>query len=180
MSVLSVLKGIFHGQRMFHDSLDSVLEGTGCYWALIPAIEKKRYRSYNLGKKKCSKSNGRCGIEKFLQEKLSRCRKLLEFLDGLDADQRTEEINSSREFLRKIIEDTANATSLEPCMSVGDLLIALESDNFENFYTKNYKESIFFCDFFGQNLIYRPNNPSKRDVTCASSMKPWDRNSFEK
>ena len=64
----------------------------------------------------------------------------------------------------------------EPCLSIGDLLIALESSNFSTFYTMNGKESQHLCPSLKQNFIVRPRNPEKEDIECLfSNLKNWEK-----
>lgn len=44
----------------------------------------------------------------------------------------------------------------DPCLEVGDLIIALESIDVQTFYTLNRKESLHFCRVLDQDLIIRP------------------------
>ena len=60
-----------------------------------------------------------------------------------------------------------------PCLEVGDLLIALESTNAPTFYTFNYKESQHLCRAVGQRLLVGRPNPDKPDVQFEASDKEW-------
>ena len=63
--------------------------------------------------------------------------------------------------------------SEEPCERHGDLLLAMESQRVEDFYTMNYAESQAYCDFLNQDLAVRPNNPANDDEEYNRAAKPW-------
>ena len=54
--------------------------------------------------------------------------------------------------------------SRDPCLTVGDLMIALESVGIPTFYTLNGAESLFFCLALRQVLVVRPIDPAKEDI----------------
>jgi hypothetical protein len=60
-----------------------------------------------------------------------------------------------------------------PCRTVGDLLLAIESAQVRNLYTMNYTESQAYCDFLGQDLAVRPNNPEHEERQYFQNEKPW-------
>lgn len=150
-----------------------VVNGTCCYLSHYPIKEKKPYKHYDLGKKKCSKVLSLCPVADFLKEKIELCKQLLKTLSNLE--NKTEELEASCKFLQKFIAnpDVDHQTE-DLCSSVGDLLIALESHDIPDFYTMNYKESKFYCDMLNQNLIVRTNNPDSPDVVYSNISKPWN------
>ncbi|HEX9971847.1 MAG TPA: hypothetical protein VGD14_07235, partial [bacterium] len=64
-------------------------------------------------------------------------------------------------FLNEYFQGNIDIREKDPCLTVGDLLIALESNYIPDFYTMNYLESHYFCKALKQNLFVRPNNPDK-------------------
>ncbi len=166
---------LVHGQESFQSSVDSVVYGTGCYWSTQPIVEEKRYEKYAMGPHKCSRSKGRCPVGQFLEGKSDQCKALLSFLESLPAEKKTDELTEMGNFIRVFLKDgSASIDKSEPCLKVGDLLIAFESEGFQNFFTKNYKESQVLCDFTGQNLLIRPNNPATKHIFCEADAKPWE------
>ena len=166
---------LLNGEKHFIDGLDSVVPGVQCYWARVPVREKKRYRVYEIGENKCSKSNRLCQVGSALQDKQTDCRSILEFLNSLPASRMTRELEKARDFLDKILNQNGmqDIYSEDPCSKVGDLLIALESQGVPSFYTMNFKESQAFCDHLGQNLSIRPNYPANDERTYLAADKPW-------
>ena len=166
---------IVNGEKHFVEGLDSVVEGIGCYWARRPIREKKRYKEYDFGEIKCSKTKNLCQVKNALQGKITECRDLLDFLNGLPASRMTKELESAREFLDRVLNKNGIATvnSEEPCLKVGDLLLALESKAIPNFYTMNYRESQAYCDLHGQELAIRPNDPRQNETVYSQGAKPW-------
>jgi hypothetical protein len=166
---------IVNGEKNFVEDLDSVVGGIDCYWARYPIREKKRYKDYDFGEIKCSKTRNLCQVKSALQGKITECRNILTFLNSLPASRMTKELESARDFLDRILNQNgiANVHSEEPCLRVGDLLIALESCGFPNFYTMNYRESQAYCDLHGQELAIRPNDPGQDERVYSQGSKPW-------
>jgi predicted nucleic acid-binding protein len=167
---------LMNGESDFVSEFDAVLPGVDCFLATTPvAIEKQRYKRYQLGNIQCSKTKKQCRIGEALTQILPQCKSLYHFLASLPPERLTSELETAREFLNRIV----NGPGLEKihdedaCLKVGDLLIALESASIENFYTMNYRESQAFCDFLNQNLTVRPNNPLSDEITHARTAKPW-------
>jgi len=153
-----------HGIGFFLKKVDHLLEGTNCYLSQKRIVEKEPYKRYELvGGKSCSGTNGKCEIVQFLVDNHGKCKLLLEFLKKYPSNETTDEIKNSINFLDKFIEGQSDIRNDDPCLTVGDLLIALESAPIPVFYTMNYQESKFFCKFLEQTLIIRPNSPQKDD-----------------
>ncbi len=166
---------LMNGEKEFRRGLDSILPGVNCHWAKAPIREKRRYKSYDLGDTKCSKTKGQCEVGKALESKQTTLEILLQFLSALSPTRMTTELQASRDFLDRVVNGDAlqKIHTEEPCLTVGDLLIAIESAEIPNFYTMNYRESQAFCDFFEQNLAVRPNNPERDELSYDTSAKPW-------
>jgi hypothetical protein len=65
------------------------------------------------------------------------------------------------------------ACSQNPCLTVGDLLIALESAGVHHFFTLNSAESQHLCRAMEQTLVVRPIDPRKEDVVCDRNAPDW-------
>ena len=152
---------IKHGTFFLKKELGHVVVGTGCFLSSYPIKEKKPYVRYDLGETKCSKVHSLCPVIDYLRENIELCKKLLKRLSSLP--DKTIELEKAYEFLKKFIANPDTTPQMDPCLSVGDLLIALESHTVPDFYTKDKKESPFFCKVLKQNLIIRPNNPEHSD-----------------
>jgi hypothetical protein len=72
-------------------------------------------------------------------------------------------LKKAEEFIEKVLAGNTVSPSLNACLTVGDLMIALESVNFQHFYTMNKKESEHLCFALGQNMIVRPSYSIKDD-----------------
>jgi hypothetical protein len=166
---------LMHGTNQVVAQLDYVAPTISCYWALVPVQERRRYVSYDLGYKFCSKSNRQCQIGVSLAAKQDVCVELLNFLTALPADRTTGELGSAASFLERIVNGNAlaNIFAEEPCWTAGDLLLALSSERVPAFYTMNYRESQAYCDFFNQDLSVRPNDPAQDERTFPKDTKPW-------
>ena len=165
---------LVYGQSQFTRELDALVADTDCHWSKVPIVEKRKYASYDFGSKRCDASKGLCRVGETLKLKEARCKALLAFLDGLPANRLTEELTRGREALRRVIGNNfENIHGENLCLSVGDLLIALDSENVSAIYTMNYRESQAFCDFLNQTLVVRPNNPEADDVEFDPAKRPW-------
>lgn len=166
---------IVNGEKDFAQTFDSVVKGMDCYWAKYPIREKKRYKEYDFGDTKCSKTKNLCQVKIALEGMTAELRNLLDFLNGLPANRSTRELESARTFLDGIINQDGirNVHSEDPCLRFGDLLIALESKTIPAFYTMNYRESQAYCDVQGQELAIRPNDPGKNEEVHSQGSKPW-------
>lgn len=166
---------LVYGENRFLQGVDSLGPGVGCYWAQIPVKEKRRYRRYEFADNRCSRAEGRCRIGGALRDREELRRRILDFVEGLPPERMTTELERARAFLRRIGNDRAldRVSEEEPCLKVGDLLLALESVQVPEVYTMNYGESQAYCDVLGQNLTVRPNNPEKNEVQHLQAAKPW-------
>ncbi|MEX0830177.1 MAG: hypothetical protein WD032_08015 [Nitrospirales bacterium] len=166
---------IVNGEKNFIEGYDSIVKDIDCYWAKYPIREKKRYKEYDFGEIKCSKTKSLCQVKSALAGKIAECQNILVFLKGLPATRITKELESARDFLDRILNQNGieNVHSEEPCLRFGDLLIALESKDFPEFYTMNYRESQAYCDLQGQELAIRPNDPGKDEEVYFQGSKPW-------
>jgi len=169
---------IKHGVYRFKKSINILIENSGCECAKMPIIEKEPYKRYELNVSMCRKliqQNKGCPLENFIRRNLEILRELLNYLQTFPPNEKSEEIERSERFIQDVINNPGDIIKERPCYTVGDLLIALESKEIENFYTMNWSESKFFCDFFNQNLILRPNNPNNEDEIFPRELKPWRR-----
>jgi hypothetical protein len=64
----------------------------------------------------------------------------------------------------EFLTDSNGTEERNPCLKVGDLLIALESVGVGSFYTMNAKESKQLCPVLGQELVIRPMRADSDDV----------------
>lgn len=62
---------------------------------------------------------------------------------------------------------------MDPCLTVGDLLIALESIDEPSFLTINSRESQHLCRALNQTLIVRPIDPTRPDIICHKDNPEW-------
>jgi hypothetical protein len=166
---------VVNGENDFAQSFDSVLNSIDCYWAKYPIREKKRYKEYDFGGNKCSKTKNLCRVKTSLEGMTTKLKSLLDFLNGLPTNRRTNELESARTFLDGILNQDGikNVHDDDPCLKFGDLLIALESKDIPVFYTMNYRESQAYCDVQGQELAIRPNDPVKNEDVHSQGSKPW-------
>ncbi len=161
------------GLRRFDDGVDRVVWESECSCAKFPLTETTPYRRYDFGPTKCSKTGGTCGIADFLRVRQTDVVKILERLQSLPAEKKSLELERIQQFLEQVSSNPAIAPELDPCWTVGDLLIALESAGVRTFYTLNSKESQYLCRALNQDLIIRSNDAGKDDIAHMASDGTW-------
>lgn len=143
--------------------LSNVVLASGCACALQPIIEKRRFVNYDFGKDRCSATDGKCKIRTFLEDNRQKLKTMLEYLQQLIDDGspagKTGELQRAQQFIENFFRDPSTVESANPCTTVGDLLIALESANCATIYTMNLRESQHFIRALNQAMIYRSPNP---------------------
>ena len=147
----------------FENSVTGIIDDSGCACARLPVIEKEAYKTYEFGAEQCRKVSASCGIKEFMHNRKSDLKKILTAIQRLSEREKTAELKRIEEFIEKVLLDHSISSSLNACLKVGDLMIALESVNFEHFYTMNIKESKPLCHALGQTLIVRPSYATKED-----------------
>src|SRR5437588_805849 len=90
-------------------------------------------RSSDVRAEKCSKMEG-CGIVAFLESRRPEAQALLDHLKAMPAADKTAELRKAEAFLGKVLSAPADAPKEDPCLKVGDALIALESCSVGTFY----------------------------------------------
>ena len=161
------------GLREFEERFNSIVWASGCACSTQPVVEREKYRRYDFGEERCSKTRGACGVIDFLQSKRSEMERVLQYLRSIRPDKKTIELQRSESFIMKVVADCSMATNLDPCLSMGDLMIALESMGIPVFYTLNGKESQHLCRALGQSLVVRKKNPEHEDVVCQNTDPEW-------
>jgi hypothetical protein len=161
------------GLQQFDETFDRIVWHSGCSCAKFPVTEVVPYKRYDLGPTKCSKTGGTCGITDFLKSRKVECNAILRRLKELAIEKKSKQLQSIERLLEKVLEDPSNAPNLDPCLTVGDLVIALESVGIRTFYTLNSKESQHLCRALNQDLIIRPNDPTKEEHSHLHTDSVW-------
>lgn len=153
-------------------SVDHVIELAGCSASESDVVALKS--GYKRPSKHCTDFPG-CGIGTFLaspdcQRNVVKIDTQLKGITGAKSD----EIQTTGEFIAAIRSSPDDVRNADPCLTVGDFLISLESSKIPTFYTMNFKESQHFCRALDQNLIVVPSNDENVEVEFNSSDKvPW-------
>jgi hypothetical protein len=156
------------GLSDFINSVDHIVWQSGCACSNYPVAEEVPYKRYNLGPEKCSRVASHCGITAFLSdERLPQMKAILDYLKAMPLAEKSSEIQGTEAFLEIALANPEKVSLSNPCLTVGDLLIALESAGIGFFYTLNREESQHFCLVLKQSLIVRPKNPKHEDVIYA-------------
>jgi hypothetical protein len=162
------------GLGRFDQNVDILRTASGCACGRIEVVEKVPLRKYDVGPKNCSRLKpGQCGIIQFLANSPEARQKILQKLHSLQPGEKTRELQAAEKFLELLNRRLNQATGEDPCLTVGDLLIALESEGVPNFFTLNSRESQHLCRALGQTLIVRPIDPSTSDVVCDRDAADW-------
>ena len=158
----------------FENTVKHIVRDAGCTCARFPVVERKRGKEYDFGKDKCSKVGGTCGIVEFLRGRSEEIGGVLEELKSLPDAERTDELKRIQEFIEQFLADPDSANQNDPCLKVGDLLIAMESVGIPVFYTLNAKESKHLCRRLGQDMIVRPKYHIHADIICPETAPDWN------
>ncbi|HUT24487.1 MAG TPA: hypothetical protein VM492_09115 [Sumerlaeia bacterium] len=145
------------------------------------AIGKDRVREnpagFDAGPRNCSRMGARCGIVRFLEKNRGLLAGIREYLGELEPGRapgrKSDELASAERFIAHFMENPSSIQRKDPCLTAGDLLIALESQHIPDFYTMNGRESQHLCRVLKQRLIVRPNNPDKEEVECDRGAATW-------
>ncbi|MGA2585340.1 MAG: hypothetical protein ABSG31_18885 [Tepidisphaeraceae bacterium] len=149
---------------------------TGCACALQPITEGKPFAKYELGSDRCKRMGGTCGIQAFLEQNRENLVRIRDYLASLPAEGpmgKSQELSRAERFIDRFLTQPQGIEEENPCLTVGDLLIALESFNCSIMYTMNAKESQHLTRSLGQSMLYRPANSDRPDVECLASDSQW-------
>ncbi len=134
-------------------------DGTRCHWGKT-GLQRRRNGEYAWKTPNCKSSNRACNVDGFFVEHQESFLSIKKEIDGLDAGLLTQELT---QFSRVISEALADPSTLlnydSGCKLLADAIIAIDSKNFRNFVTQNYKESRVLTKVLGQRCYYLPNNP---------------------
>jgi hypothetical protein len=162
------------GLRRFDQMVDEVRTESSCACARLEVIEREKLRRYDFGKERCSLTKpGSCGIRQFLAQRQEWVQKILGHLRSLAPDKKSSEVQTAEKFLDKLAAQPDQVEQDDPCLTVGDLLIALESVGISHFLTLNGVESQHYCRALGQTLIVHPVDPTKMPTVCPANSPQW-------
>src|SRR5262249_59387988 len=116
---------------------------------------------------------GACGIVQFLNSRQPKWEALLARLKSIPDAKKSSEIKNAERFLERLVKKPDKARNDDPCLTVGDLVIALESAGVSIFYTLNSKESQHLCRALDQTLIVRPIDPTNPEIICSKNDPNW-------
>lgn len=162
------------GLKQFDRKFGEVLQDSACACARMAIVEKQALRRYDLGPEHCSKTKpGACGIVQFLTSRQLNWQAIQAQLKSIPDNKKSLEIKNAERFLERLVSNPNKARNDDPCLTVGDLVIALESAGISIFYTLNSKESQHLCRALDQTLIVRPIDPTKAEVICLKNDPNW-------
>lgn len=159
------------GMGDFCDDMD-VIVGAGCACAEYPITELEPYKRYGLGPEKCGEC-ATCGVEPFLALKVEHVKRMLELLRSVPAKRKSEQIQRTEAALAQIAGGGTGVRDMQPCLKLGDLVIAMESADVPVFFTMNGKESQYLARSLGQDLVVRAPNWNRANAHCLASSKEW-------
>lgn len=166
---------IANGVKVSEAHLSFVNMASGCACAKQPIIERKPFH-YDFGSDKCSKYGDRCGVQGFLESNrplLALIHKTIAELPSEGPDRRTGELARAMEFIGAFLNNPASVSERNPCLEVGDLLIALETVGSATMYTMNLAESRHLARILGQSLVFRHPNSDRAECQWAAGSSEW-------
>jgi hypothetical protein len=165
----SLLRG---GLEEFDQLVDHVIGASGCACGRRP-IRQKSSSNFDFGTDRCSKATEPCGISGFIADRSVAVAKIQDYLSHPDTAHRSNEMDRTAGFLTLIDQGPSDVAQHDPCLTVGDFLIALESVGIPVMYTMNGRESQHFCRALRQTMIVRKPNPDHEDFICAADNANW-------
>ncbi|MHB1424674.1 MAG: hypothetical protein ACYC3I_16010 [Gemmataceae bacterium] len=160
--------------RQFDRKFGEVVKDSACACAQVDVVEKQPLRRYDLGPERCSRTKpGTCGIVQFLNSRKTNWQAILSRLKSIPNDKKSAEIKNAERFLDELVKKPDKARNDDPCLTVGDLVIALDSVGISVFYTLNSNESQHLCRALGQTLIVRPIDPTKSEIIRLKDDPNW-------
>jgi hypothetical protein len=165
----SLLKG---GLDEFDQLVDHVIYSSGCECGRR-SIRQTASGQFDVGTDRCSAVADTCGVAEFLGSRQDAVGKIRNHLGVVKDGGKSDEIRNAEQFLDATADGTRDVEQRDPCLTVGDLLIAIESDGVPNLYTMNGRESQHFCRALGQTMIVRKPNPDHDDIVCSSAAASW-------
>lgn len=161
------------GLSDFAASVDYVLWDSGCACSYFPVVEKSQYLAYDFGPDQCSKAGDNCGIVNFVLARKATMKEILKCLVEIPEGDKSPELKKSESFIQSALTNPERARESDPCLTVGDLVIALESANVPAMYTLNCRESQHLCRALRQDMIAQSPNYNKDEVVCLAADKEW-------
>jgi hypothetical protein len=162
------------GLKQFDRKFGEVLKDSACACAQVDIVENQALRRYDLGPEHCSRTKpGDCGIVKFLTTRQPNWKAIRARLNSIPDTEKSSEIKNAERFLDRLVKVPDKARNDDPCLTIGDLVIALESVGISVFYTLNCNESQHLCRALDQTLIVRPIDPTKPEVICHKDDPNW-------
>jgi hypothetical protein len=148
------------GLDLFDASVGQVVRYSGCGCGA----------STTLGPTKCSVIKT-CKINEFIRSRQDQSECILDFLKNATSPSKTAEIQKAEATLNGWLNTGTLPDSDNPCLTVGDLIIALESEGIPAFYTQNARESQFLCSAQEQTMIVQRNDGD--EVRLAADRAHW-------
>jgi hypothetical protein len=149
-----------YGLDLFDSTVGQVVKYSGCGCGA----------STKLGPTKCSVINT-CKINDFIRSRPNQAKCILDFLMKATSPSKTAEIQKAEAILDRWLNSGTLPDLDSPCLTVGDLIIALESYGIPAFYTQNARESQFFCSVQNQTMIVQ--RDSGDEVCLAADRDKW-------
>jgi len=150
------------GTRAVEAHCDTPLaNGTRCHWGKT-GLKRKRDEEYVWSTPNCKSSNKACNVDGCFVEHRETFQAIKKEIDGLDADLLTAELGQFSQVIGEALENPSVLLDYDRgCKLLADAIIAVDSKDYRNFLTQNYKESRVLTKVFGQRCYYLPNNPEQ-------------------
>ena len=162
------------GLRRFDQMVDLVRKDSGCACGLREVVERTALQKYDMGTDRCSQTSpGSCGVTAFFQSRKDFAAAILEKLKALPGPIKSQELQRAQDLLERLIAKSGDVNMADPCLTAGDLFIALEAAGISHFFTLNGTESQHLCRALGQSLVVRPVDPAQPNVMCPADNPNW-------
>lgn len=140
-----------------------IIRDSGCGCASVD-VTTNTLGQYEIGPRKCTTAPHGCGISEFFDAKKAEIANIAEYLRTIPTDSKSSEIDKAEALIDDWMQNAVTLTELSPCLSIGDLVIAIESSGIPIFYTSNIRESKHLTRSLKQNLVILNNNSEEADT----------------
>ena len=147
------------GTKFVDQTVDCVVDGTGCAYARQRATKSKKGPRWPIPK--CKQKQPLCSIVQFFVQNRALFERIRDRVGNVTAEDMTDQLKNFRTTIGKACANPCILQDYKNCKRLADAIIAVDSKGWSHFFTQNIKESRVLCDELQQCLHYLPPNFDK-------------------
>lgn len=134
----------------FNESLDYVVDGTGCKKASVAPVRiGDTYQPFGG----CKKSEKKCKIDEFFRSNITNFESIVDELKNLPSENKDEELLRMEKVLEKALSYPEDLLDSKNCWKCGDAIITTECPKEAILFTTNIKHYQLLCPAVDKTLI---------------------------